>query len=199
MAMFKPKDAAEYIEHKVQFQDVLIKLRSLIQQTELKETIKWGMPTYTINNKNVVGICAFKQFAGIWFFQGALLKDKFGVLRNAQEGKTQAMRHWYFTDVDQIDDDKVLLYLHEAIENQKKGKKVNYKKSASWEIPVQLQLALDQDDQVAKAFDQLTPGRQKEYAEFISTAKRAATVQARINKIIPMISAGKGLNDHYKK
>ena len=95
----------------------LNEIREIILSTNLEETIKWGMPTYTLNNKNVVGIGAFKTHYGVWFFQGSLLKDTHKVLINAQEGKTQAMRQWRFTKDSIIDKKLLLSYLEEAISN----------------------------------------------------------------------------------
>ncbi len=198
--MSKPKSVDAYIEGRENFQDLLTKLRKLALSTDLKETIKWGMPTYTINGKNVIGISAFKNHAGIWFFQGALLKDKSGVLRNAQEGKTQAMRQWVFTQISELNEDLILSYINEAIDNEKKGKRVILKRTdKSLEMPAALSEAFNKNKKAKQSFDQLTKGRQKDYAEYISSAKREATVQSRLAKILPMIISGIGLNDQYKK
>lgn len=118
------KTVDEYILNTENGKEILIILREILKGTELKETIKWGSPVYTVNGKNVVGIGAFKSYAGIWFFQGALLKNEEGVLVNAQEGTTKALRQWRFSDVNEIDEKLVLKYVNEAIENQKKGKEI---------------------------------------------------------------------------
>src|SRR5690606_5232543 len=116
------KTAEEYILNASHGKEILIILREIIRLTELVETIKWGSPVYTINEKNVVGIGSFKSYAGLWFFQGALLKDEEKVLINAQTDVTKALRQWRFSTVDEIDDKLILKYLHEAIQNQKQGK-----------------------------------------------------------------------------
>ena len=113
-----------FISKHENFANLLTEIRKVLLSTELVETIKWGMPTYTINNKNVAGIGAFKSYCGIWFFQGALLKDPHKVLQNAQEGKTKAMRQWRFNNDSTLDTQLMRLYLYEAIENEKKGLKI---------------------------------------------------------------------------
>ncbi len=176
-------------------------LRKIILSTELKETVKWGMPTYTLSSKNIVGIAAFKNHFGIWFFQGGLLKDKAKKLVNAQEGKTKAMRQWRFTSIDEIDKKLIKQYIEEAIANQKAGKVIKPakpKKDQHFEIPDLLQTAFLKNKKLIKAFEQLSTGKQKEYANYITEAKREATKLKRVEKIIPLILAGGGLYDKYK-
>ena len=196
MKRFTTVDA--YIDHHVKFKPVLQKLRNLISTTELEETVKWGMPTYTIKGKNVVGISAFKNHAGIWFFQGALLADKDKILKNAQEGKTKAMRQMRFTDPGQVDDEIVLTYLAEAIQNEKAGKRIAISRNKTLILPSALKEALSKDKTLHSAFNGFTLGRQREFAEYIDSAKREATVLNRLEKIIPMIKSGVGLNDKYR-
>lgn len=172
-------------------------LRKIVIDTPMEETIKWGAPVYTYNGKNVLGITAFKNHFGIWFFQGALLSDKKGLLQNAQEGKTQAMRHLKFKDVSEIDENLVKEYVLEAIENQKLGKVIKPQKKPLI-IPDELKEALSKSSELAGAFDKLTRGKKRDYAEHIETAKREETKQTRLKKIIPMIKKGIGLNDKYK-
>lgn len=197
--MYKPVDVDDYIMHHAQYEDMLHHMRSILKQTDLEETIKWYMPTYTIKNKNVISMCAFKNHAGLWFHQGALLSDPLKVLQNAQEGKTKAMRHWKFKDAREIDDDQLLGYIEEAIENEKMGRRVAMSKKPPMTMPRQLALALETNKKAAKAFQALTPGRQRNYAEYIAEAKRASTIEKRLNTIIPMIEDGKGLEDLYRK
>ena len=180
------------------FQKGILKLRDIILKTELEEQLKWGAPVYTINNKNVLGIMAFKKHFGIWFFNGVFLKDPLGVLQNAQEGKTKAMRHWKFTNTEDIDQNAVLSYVREAIANQKKGLEVKPERKKDTEIPALLQNQLGKDTLAKKAFEKLTPGRQREYCEYIDSAKQEKTKLSRIEKILPMIKEGKGLNDRYR-
>lgn len=122
--MQRAKTVYEYIEAHPEWQKEISRLRKVAQKTDLEETVKWGAPTYTINNKNVIGIGAFKSYVGLWFFNGALLKDKDKCLINAQEGKTKAMRQWRFANQKEINEKQVLSYLNEAIELQKAGKVV---------------------------------------------------------------------------
>ena len=188
----------EYLEKKKKWSKELSLLRGVLQKTELVEDYKWGVPTYTINGKNVVGMAAFKSYVGLWFFQGVFLKDEKNVLINAQENKTKGLRQWRFNSVDEMDTDLILNYLKEAIENQKQGKEIKVERSKKLSIPMELKAAFKQVDQLEAAFKKLTPGKQKEYAEYINTAKRENTKLSRLEKIIPMIQEGVGLNDKYK-
>ncbi len=175
-------------------------LRDLVLKTNLEETYKWNFPTYTLDGKNVLSICKFKKHFGIWFFNGVFLSDKKKVLQNAQEGKTQAMRHWKFNSIDEIVEKIVSAYINEAIENQKKGIQLGPKKKTpvSFKIPPELKVALEKDANANKLFKKLAPYNQKEYSEYIASAKQDKTKDSRLAKILPMIKEGKGLNDKYK-
>lgn len=189
----------EFISKKPEWVKSLQLLRSIMLTTEMEETIKWGVPTYTINGKNVVGLSAFKSYVGIWFHQGVFLKDPFNQLINAQEGKTKGLRQWRFSSFDDINKDQVLAYVLEAIQNQKEGKEITIERSSTEiEMPDRLKTELEQNKELKINFDKLTPFKQKEYMEYISTAKRDATKDARLQKIIPMILEGIGLNDKYR-
>jgi len=183
------------------FNTELKALRKIILSTGLTETIKWGNPVYTYQNGNVVGITAFKAHFGVWFFQGALLKDKHKKLMNAQEGRTKAMRQWRMTSKADIDESILHLYLKEAIENEKNGRRIEADKPIrkTPALPPELKTALTKSAKLKTAFESLTPGRQKEYAEYITSAKRAETKLSRIQKITPIILSGAGLNDKYIK
>lgn len=187
----------QYIKKHAHWAKELKLLRAIMQKTKMGETIKWGAPVYTYQDKNIVGLAAFKVHFGLWFFQGALLADKKGLLQNAQEGKTQAMRQMRFTNINEIDTPKVLAYINEAIENQKQGKTVKIEKKPLL-IPDELKEALSQDTDLADAFENLTLGKKRDYTEHISSAKREETKQSRLEKIIPMIKQGVGLYDKYK-
>ena len=180
------------------FQNGILRLREIILKTELEEQLKWGAPVYTVNNKNVLGIMAFKNHFGIWFFNGVFLSDPLGVLQNAQEGKTKAMRHWKFTSIEDIDQNAVLSYVEEAISNQKKGLEVKSERKKKVAIPELLLSKLEDSPAIKEAFENLTPGRQREYCEYIAEAKQEKTKISRIEKIFPMIKEGKGLNDRYR-
>lgn len=182
-----------------QWQEELKLIRSIIRQTELEEAIKWGTEVYTYAGKNVVSCGAFKNFLSLWFYNGVFLKDKYKVLVSAQEGKTKALRQWRFTSMDEIDEKKILEYILEAIENEKEGRVWRAEKSTASNIPEGLLTAFQNNQEMRKAFEKLTPYKQKEYIEFIESAKREETRIARISKIEPMILNGIGLHDKYKK
>lgn len=191
-----PKVEQYVIKHK-NFSEEILFLRKTIMSTELVETVKWGMPTYTINGKNVVGIGAFKAHFGIWFFKGALLMDKNNVLVNAQEGKTSGMRQMRFEVGDEIDEDLVRRYVNEAIEVEKKGLKVKPIRK-NLKIPPELKNVLEGNKKLADFFEGLSLGKKREFADYISNAKRKETKVKRLEKIIPMILNNIGLNDKYK-
>lgn len=192
------KTVDEYILNAGNRKDILITLRELLKSTELAETVKWGSPVYTINGKNVVGIGAFKSYAGIWFYQGALLKDEAGVLVNAQEGTTKALRQWRFSSADEIDDKLVLKYVNEAIENQKKGREIKADRKKPIVVPKELKDAFLENKKLETAFNQMTPGCKREYADYVSGAKKKDTRIRRVQKVTPMILKNIGLNDRYR-
>ncbi len=196
--MTKTASAEDFIAKHPNWQDLLLALRDLLNSTELEETIKWGVPLYTLDGKNVVGIAAFKNHAALWFHQGALLSDPEGKLVNAQQGKTRAQRQWRFKEGDDLDEALILSYVLESIKNQRQGKIVKQAKSKSLSVPLELEQALKSDAALKDAFDALTPYKQREYAEHVSSAKREDTPMRRLDKIAPMIRAGKGLNDRYR-
>ena len=187
----------EFIDHFPQWKNELEKLRAILLTTELREEMKWGMPAYTFNKKNIVGLGAFKSYVGIWFHQGVFLKDGAKKLINAQEGKTKALRQWRFDSANDIDEKSILEYVAEAIQNQKDGKEMKPEKKAL-SLPKELVNHFNKNKNVKTAFEKLTPGKKKEFAEYIAEAKREATKLKRLDKIVPMILAGKGLNDRYR-
>ena len=192
------KDVDEYIEIHEYWQTELIQIREMIQETELEETIKWGAPTYTIKNKNVAGLAAFKNHIALWFFNGNLLQQNTGLLVNAQQGKTKALRQIRFKRGDEINKEILLPYILEAIENQKLGKTIKASRKQELIIPPELSSALKNDPELDEYYCQLTSGKQREYADYISEAKRDATRISRLEKIIPMIKKGVGLQNDYK-
>jgi len=201
MAIPKVGSVDEFIEIHPEYLEELKFLRSLLIETELEEKIKWMFPCYTFDNKNVIGLGAFKKYVGLWFYQGVFLSDPLGILVNAQEGKTKAMRQWRFQELSEIKKHKnqIRQYLAEAIQNQKDGKEIlptRVKKELI--IPEELLSALAKSKRLKGSFEKLTYGKKKEYAEYISTAKRVETKEKRLKKITPMILEGKGLNDKYK-
>lgn len=189
----------EYIEKKSNWKESLEVLRETMLSLPVVETIKWGAPTYTFEGKNIVGMAAFKNYCGLWFFQGALLKDEQKVLMNAQEGKTKAMLQWRFSSIEEINSELIKEYVLEAIENQKQGKEIKPQRNKKpLIIPELLQKELDSNSALKVSFESFTVSKKREYADYISEAKREATKQSRLEKIIPMILEGKGLHDKYK-
>ena len=189
----------EYIEKKEKWGKELITLRSILLELPLQETIKWGAPTYTFEGKNIVGLAAFKNYCGLWFFQGGLLKDEQKVLMNAQEGKTKSMLQWRFYSLGEINKELIKKYVLEAIENQKEGKMIKLKRNKKPLIIHELlQKELDTNDELKEKFNSFSLSRQREYADYISEAKREATKLSRLEKIIPMILKGEGMYDKYK-
>lgn len=191
------KSVEEYIESADLYADGLVVLRDIMTLTELQETVKWGIPTYTINNKNVVSISAFKKYVGVWFFNGVFLSDPENILINAQEGKTKGLRQLRFTNAKSIDKKIILEYVLEAIDNQKKGLVVRPEKK-ELVIPTELTLVLNENQKLASIFESLTLGKKREFTEYVGDAKREDTRIKRLEKIIPMILNNIGLNDKYR-
>lgn len=196
--MKRHKTVDEYIDAADDWQAELKQLRKILNATPLTETVKWGGPCYTYDGKNVVGIGAFKSYFGLWFHQGALLTDKKKVLINCQEGKTKALRQWRMNSKKEIDAKTIKEYVKEAIENQHKGVEIKADRSKPVVVPKELKSAFTKNKKAHASFKGLTKGKQREYAEYVSDAKREETKLKRIEKILPMIVAGKGLNDKYR-
>ena len=199
--MKRHKTVEEYITASGEWEESLRFFRELFKATELLEEVKWGMPVYTLHGKNVAGFSAFTSFSGIWFYQGVFLSDPEKKLINAQEGVTKAMRQWRFTSLDEIRDsqDTIRAYLDEAIQNQKEGKEIKPERNKPIQIPEEMKKAMDSDPSLRESFEGLSMGKRRDYAEHVGGAKRAETRIQRLNKVIPMILEGIGLNDKYKK
>ncbi len=196
--MKKVSTVEEYIEVHHHFADELEILRNIILKTDLEETIKWNAPLYAWEGKNVIGLGAFKHHFGIWFFNGVFLKDDCNLLEQAQE-TTKALRQMRFESSNEINKDAVLSYVKEAINNQKEGKEIlPDKKGKTAIIPKELLGYLQTDQAMKLAFNALTPGKQREYCDYIESAKRETTKVTRLEKIKPMILKGVGLHDKYK-
>jgi uncharacterized protein YdeI (YjbR/CyaY-like superfamily) len=178
------------------WEDELALLDSIIATTELLETTKWGGKVYTFNGKNVLGIGGFKSYFGVWFFNGVNLKDDAKVLVNAQEGVTKALRQWRFQSKQTINEKLLLDYIRESIENEKLGKTYRPEKK---EVVIcsffKEQLNANKD--LECAFNAFSPYKQKEFLEYINTAKQEKTKIARMEKIKPMLLQNVGLNDKY--
>jgi uncharacterized protein YdeI (YjbR/CyaY-like superfamily) len=199
--MAKINSVEEYIANHEEWKAELLKLRSILLQSGLVETIKWGAPVYTINGKNLIGISAFKHHYGLWFFQGALLSKNTNLLVNAQGGKTKVMRQIKLGKESGIDYRELAPYILETIELHKAGKEIKPERNKNNESTIAPELIneFNKDPELRKAFKSLTLGKQRDYSNYIKEAKRAATKIKRLNKIIPMIKSGLGLYDKHLK
>jgi uncharacterized protein YdeI (YjbR/CyaY-like superfamily) len=171
-------------------------LRTIVLECGLTEELKWGCPCYTFEKNNVVLIHDFKEYCAFLFFKGALLHDTNGILIQ-QTKNVQAARQVRFTNVKEIVKLKKILkaYIYEAIEVEKAGLKVNLKKTTEYSIPEEFQNKLKKNPTLKTAFKALTPGRQRAYLLYFSAPKQSKTRESRIEKYIPQILKGKGLND----
>jgi uncharacterized protein YdeI (YjbR/CyaY-like superfamily) len=172
------------------------KLRSIILDCGLIEELKWGCPCYTFEKRNIVLIHGFKEYCALLFFKGALLNDPNGILIQQTEN-VQAARQIRFTNVKEIVEMERILkaYIYEAIEVEKAGLKVNLKKTTEFKIPEEFQKKLNKMPALKKAFDALTPGRQRAYIFYFSQPKQSKTRESRVEKYTPQILKGKGLDD----
>ena len=174
-------------------------LKAIIAKTALVETNKWGGCVYVLDNKNIVGVGGFKKFFTLWFFNGAYLRDDKKRLVNANEGVTKSLRQWRLTSKDDIIEDDILAYIQEAIANEKEARIIKpLKATETIAVPDILQKELDNDFQLNKTFLNFSPYKQKEFIEYIETAKQEETKLSRIEKIKPMILDNIGLNDKYR-
>lgn len=194
----EPTSDKKHVWDKVnKWEEELLFLKSIIDKTELVETIKWGGPVYVFNKKNVVGIGGFKEYFTIWFFNGVFLKDEKKKLINAQEDKTKSLRQWRFTSKEEVNETEVLAYILEAIENEKQGKIIKPSKKETI-VSELLEKEMSQNKVLAEAFQKFSPYKQYEFLEYIETAKQEKTKLSRIEKVIPMILENIGLNDKYR-
>jgi uncharacterized protein YdeI (YjbR/CyaY-like superfamily) len=186
----------EYLRKAKQWQKEFKKLRMIILDCGLTEELKWGQPCYTFEKSNIVLIHGFKEYCALLFFKGALLNDPNGILIQQTEN-VQAARQIRFTNVREIVKMEKILkaYIYEAIEVEKAGLKVNYKKTADFKIPEEFQKKLDEIPALKTAFYALTPGRQRAYILYFSQPKQSKTRESRVGKYMRQILKGKGLND----
>jgi uncharacterized protein YdeI (YjbR/CyaY-like superfamily) len=183
------------LRHETKWQKEFQTLRTIILEFPFTEELKWGQACYTLDRKNVVLIHGFKEYCALMFFKGALLKDPMRIL--ATPGAHQAARQIRFTSVQDIMKLKsaVKSYLQESVEVEHAGLKVKMKKTADFKIPDEFHQKLETMPELKRAFNALTPGRQRGYIFHFSQPKLAKTRQARVEKNIPLILAGKGIND----
>jgi uncharacterized protein YdeI (YjbR/CyaY-like superfamily) len=185
-----------YFIKNIKWQEEINKLRMIILDCGLAEELKWGVPCYSLQNSNIVLIHVFKEYCAILFFKGALLHDARGILIQ-QTKNVQAGRQIRFTNVREIVELEPILkiYIHEAIEVEKAGLKVNFKKTAEFVIPEEFQNKLDEIPGLKTAFNALTPGRQRAYIFYFSQPKQSKTRESRVEKCMQQILNGKGLED----
>jgi uncharacterized protein YdeI (YjbR/CyaY-like superfamily) len=185
-----------FISKAKQWQEEYGRLRTLVLDSPLSEELKWGVPCYTFEGRNVVLMHGFKEYCALLFVKGALLKDPKGILIQQTEN-VQAGRQVRFTNVREIIEMEPVLkdYIQEAITVEKAGLKVELKKTAEFHMPEEFKKKLDGDAALKDAFQHLTPGRQRAYLLFFSAPKQSATREARVEKYAQQILNGKGLND----
>jgi uncharacterized protein YdeI (YjbR/CyaY-like superfamily) len=185
-----------FISDAEQWRKEFKKLRTIVLDSPLTEEMKWGKPCYTFKNSHVVLMHGFKKYCALLFIKGALLKDPKGILV-AQTKNVQAGRQVRFGSVEEIVKMEPILkaYIHEAIEVEKAGLKVDFKKTAEFKAPEEFQTKLDEIPALKIAFEALTPGRKRAYILYFSAPKQAKTRQVRVEKYMRQILKGKGLND----
>ena len=194
MTKMNPK-VDQYLSEAKKWQEEMGKLRRIILDCGLTEELKWGKPCYTFQKNNVVIIQGFKEYCALLFFKGALLNDPKSILIKPREN-TQAGRQIRFTNAREIVEMEPVLkaYIYEAIEVEKAGLKVDFKKNTET-IPEEFQKKLDEIPALKTAFEALTPGRQRAYILYFSAPKQSKTRESRVEKSIQQILNGKGLND----
>jgi len=183
-----------YLSKAKKWQEELEKLRRIILDCQLTEEFKWGVPCYTFQKSNIVLMHVFKEYCALLFVKGALLRDAKGILVRQTEN-TQAGRQIRFTNVREIVEMEPILkaYIYEAIEVEKAGLKVSFKKTTEFIIPEEFQHKLDEIPALKTAFDALTPGRQRAYLLYFSAPKQSKTRESRVEKCMQQILNGKGL------
>lgn len=185
-----------YFDKAKQWQEEITQLRTIVLDCGLEEELKWGCPCYALQKKNIVLIHTFKEYCALLFFKGALLDDTHGILIQQTEN-VQAARQIRFTDLKQITEQESILkaHIYEAIEVEKAGLKVELKTPNEFNVAEEFQTKLDETPALKTAFEKLTPGRQRAYLLHFSQPKQSKTREVRVEKSIPKILDGKGLDD----
>jgi uncharacterized protein YdeI (YjbR/CyaY-like superfamily) len=185
-----------FFEKEGKWQGVLEQLRDICLESGLDEVLKWGCPCYALGGKNVVLIHSFKEYCALLFFKGALMKDPKNLLIQQTEN-VQAARQMRFTSEAEVSKQAKVIarYIKEAIHVEESGIKVEMKKTTEFSMPDEFAVTLKEMPDVKKAFEQLTPGRQRAYLLHFASPRQSKTREARIGKCLPDILAGKGLND----
>ncbi|MCM3192375.1 YdeI/OmpD-associated family protein [Priestia megaterium] len=186
----------EFLTKAKKWKEEYERLRKIVLDCELTEDFKWMNPCYTFEKKNIVLMHGFKEYCALLFPKGSLLQDSHGILIQQTEN-VQGARQIRFTNVQEIAEKEAVLkaYIYEAIEVEKAGLKVKAKKPEELIIPEELQHKFDEIPALKDAFTTLTPGRQRAYILYFSAAKQSKTRESRVEKSIPNILNGKGLND----
>ena len=187
-----------YLSKAKKWQEELEKLRMIILDCQLTEELRWGKPCYTFQKSNIVLIIGFKEYCALLFCKGVLLNDANGILIKPGEN-TQAARQIRFTNVREIVEMEPILkaYIYEAIEVEKAGLEVSFKKNTELIFPGEFQNKLDENRALKTAFDALTPGRRRAYNLYFSAPKQSKTRESRVEKCTQQILHGKGLNEQY--
>ncbi len=185
-----------YFKKAKKWQEEINTLRMIVLDCDLMEELKWGVPCYTLEKSNIVLIHVFKEYCAVLFFKGLLLKDTHGILIQ-QTQNVQAARQIRFTSIKEITDMETILksYIQEAIEVEKSGLQVEFKKTTEYAIPEEFQSKLDENSALKFAFEALTPGRQRGYILHFSAAKQSKTRESRVEKCTDKILDGVGLDD----
>lgn len=197
--MAKAENAEDYIKAHKEWEEELLDLRLFLTSFPFEETIKWGGPVYTYKSKNLIGLAAFKNHYGLWFFDGAQLQENTTLLHKAQEGKTKTLRQIRFTKDSAPDIPALKPYVEEAMNLVDQGKVSKPTPSKNVVMTQDFLGLLKKEQNLESEFSALSPGKQREYIAYITEAKRSETKEKRFDKIIPLIKDGKGLNDKYKK
>ncbi|MCG2459928.1 YdeI family protein [Flavobacteriaceae bacterium F89] len=185
-----------FFDQETKWQKEYKTLRRIVLGCGLTEELKWGVPCYTFQKSNIVLIHGFKEYCALLFHKGVLLNDTHGILVQQTEN-VQSARQIRFTEIREIKELEPVIktYVFEAIEVEKAGLKVNFKKTEAFKVPEEFLNALDNIAGLELAFNALTPGRKRGYLLYFSQAKQSKTRESRIKKYLPKILEGKGLND----
>ncbi|MFK7769970.1 MAG: YdeI family protein [Mariniblastus sp.] len=196
--MEKLKNVDDFFDGLEKWKTESLKLRSVVNSIGLQEMPKWSMPVYVYKTKNVVGIFATKTYFGLWFYQGALLTDEDEVLINAAERKTRALRQWRMSSAKDIKVRAIKKYIVEAMNLVEQGRQIKPVRNKPIVVPAELQRALAANPNARTNYEKMSKTCRREYADYISDAKKPETKLRRIEKILPMILSSTGLNDKYR-
>lgn len=189
----------DYIVLHSKWNKELILLRKILLDLSLKEDIKWGIPAYIHKGKNILGLVAFKDYCGIWFHHGVFLIDKSKILINAQKNKTKGLRQMRFSSFDEIEPQLVKQYVLEAIENSEAGKEIKPTRNVKpVVIPDEILQEFSKNKELKKKFFQFSKAKQREFSQYVLSAKKEVTKNKRLLKVLSLIEIEEGLNDKYR-